>query len=96
MGTAAAEPSMARPSAQTIRRAWLMSPQLHQDLPRPGDKVLPDRAQLTMTVSFMRAYTERLVQVCHHTAHTLLDHLVLGDSEEFLTLCGATMLDQQS
>jgi malate synthase len=29
------------------------------------DKVLPDRAQLTMTVPFMRAYTERLVQVCH-------------------------------
>ncbi|MDB4884096.1 MAG: Malate synthase [Gemmatimonadetes bacterium] len=30
-----------------------------------GDKVLPDRAQLTMTVPFMRAYTERLVQICH-------------------------------
>jgi len=30
-----------------------------------ADKVLPDRAQLTMTVPFMRAYTERLVQVCH-------------------------------
>ena len=29
------------------------------------DKVLPDRAQLTMTIPFMRAYTERLVQVCH-------------------------------
>jgi malate synthase len=29
------------------------------------DKLLPDRAQLTMTVPFMRAYTERLVQVCH-------------------------------
>ncbi|MEP6730323.1 MAG: malate synthase A [bacterium] len=29
------------------------------------DKVLPDRAQLTMTVPFMRAYAERLVQVCH-------------------------------
>jgi malate synthase len=29
------------------------------------DKVLPDRAQLTMTVPFMRAYTERLVQICH-------------------------------
>jgi malate synthase len=27
--------------------------------------VLPDRAQVTMTVPFMRAYTERLVQVCH-------------------------------
>ena len=30
-----------------------------------ADKVLPDRAQLTMTVPFMRAYAERLVQVCH-------------------------------
>jgi malate synthase len=29
------------------------------------DKILPDRAQLTMTVPFMRAYTERLVQTCH-------------------------------
>ncbi|GAB4581653.1 MAG: malate synthase A [Anaerolineales bacterium] len=27
--------------------------------------VLPDRAQITMTVPFMRAYTEHLVQVCH-------------------------------
>ena len=27
--------------------------------------VLPDRAQLTMTVPFMRAYTELLVQTCH-------------------------------
>ncbi|MEO8335881.1 MAG: malate synthase A [bacterium] len=30
-----------------------------------ADKVLPDRSQLTMTVPFMRAYAERLVQVCH-------------------------------
>lgn len=27
--------------------------------------VLPDRAQITMTVPFMRAYTELLVQTCH-------------------------------
>src|SRR5438128_2287659 len=27
--------------------------------------VLPDRAQVTMTVPFMRAYTERLVKTCH-------------------------------
>ncbi len=31
---------------------------------RPGF-VLPDRAQLTMTVPFMRAYTERMIHVCH-------------------------------
>ena len=30
-----------------------------------SDKLLPDRAQLTMTVPFMRAYAERLVHVCH-------------------------------
>ncbi len=29
------------------------------------DAVLPDRAQLTMTVPFMRAYTELLVRTCH-------------------------------
>jgi malate synthase len=28
--------------------------------------VLPDRAQVTMTVPFMRAYTELLVKTCHH------------------------------
>ncbi|HNB54340.1 MAG TPA: malate synthase A, partial [Anaerolineales bacterium] len=34
--------------------------------------VLPDRGQVTMTVPFMRAYTERLVQVCHkHGAHAI-------------------------
>ncbi len=31
----------------------------------PGAQVLPDRAQVTMTVPFMRAYTERLVMTCH-------------------------------
>ncbi|MGE5222277.1 MAG: malate synthase A [Omnitrophica WOR_2 bacterium] len=31
---------------------------------RPGF-VLPDRAQITMTVPFMRAYTELLVRTCH-------------------------------
>jgi malate synthase len=29
------------------------------------DLILPDRAQITMTVPFMRAYTELLVQTCH-------------------------------
>ncbi len=28
--------------------------------------VLPDRAQVTMTVPFMRAYADRLVRTCHH------------------------------
>jgi malate synthase len=27
--------------------------------------VLPDRSQVTMTVPFMRAYTELLVKTCH-------------------------------
>jgi malate synthase len=36
------------------------------------DKLLPDRAQLTMTVPFMRAYTERLVEICHRRgAHAI-------------------------
>ena len=36
------------------------------------DLVLPDRAQLTMTVPFMRAYTELLVQTCHRRgAHAM-------------------------
>lgn len=30
-----------------------------------SDFILPDRAQLTMTVPFMRAYTELLVKTCH-------------------------------
>eukprot|EP00742_Colponemidia_sp_Colp-10_P001427 GILJ01001535.1.p1 GENE.GILJ01001535.1~~GILJ01001535.1.p1 ORF type:complete len:567 (-),score=71.70 GILJ01001535.1:100-1728(-) len=36
------------------------------------DCILPDRVQMTMTTPFMRAYTERLVQVCHkHGAHAI-------------------------
>lgn len=30
-----------------------------------GEVIFPDRAQLTMTVPFMRAYTKRLVATCH-------------------------------
>jgi malate synthase len=37
-----------------------------------ADAVLPDRAQVTMTVPFMRAYTELLVRTCHrHGAHAM-------------------------
>ena len=37
-----------------------------------ADKLLPDRAQLTMTTPFMRAYAEHLVQVCHRRgAHAI-------------------------
>ncbi|MGZ6131694.1 MAG: malate synthase A [Myxococcaceae bacterium] len=36
------------------------------------DLVLPDRAQVSMTVPFMRAYTELLVKSCHtHGAHAM-------------------------
>jgi malate synthase len=36
------------------------------------DLVLPDRAQITMTVPFMRAYTELLVRTCHRRgAHAM-------------------------
>ena len=38
----------------------------------PDAPVLPDRAQVTMTVPFMRAYTELLVQTCHRRgAHAI-------------------------
>jgi malate synthase len=38
----------------------------------PTAPVLPDRAQVTMTVPFMRAYTERLVRTCHRRgAHAM-------------------------
>lgn len=37
-----------------------------------GDMLLPDRGQVTMTVPFMRAYTELLVRTCHkHGAHAI-------------------------
>jgi malate synthase len=37
-----------------------------------ADMVLPDRGQVTMTVPFMRAYTELLVQTCHRRgAHAI-------------------------
>src|SRR6476469_6322753 len=40
-----------------------------RDASRPP---LPDRSQLTMTVPFMRAYTELLVQTCHRRgAHAI-------------------------
>jgi malate synthase len=39
---------------------------------RRPDAVLPDRAQVTMAAPFMRAYAERLVQVCHRRgAHAI-------------------------
>jgi malate synthase len=38
----------------------------------PGPSILPDRAQVSMTVPFMRAYTERLVRTCHRRgAHAM-------------------------
>jgi malate synthase len=37
-----------------------------------ADFVLPDRAQITMATPFMRAYAQRLVQICHrHGAHAM-------------------------
>jgi malate synthase len=40
------------------------SPASTKSLPG-GDAVFPDRSQVSMTVPFMRAYTERLVLTCH-------------------------------
>ena len=35
-------------------------------------RLLPERAQVTMTTPFMRAYTERMIHVCHkHSAHAI-------------------------
>ncbi|MEK7251656.1 MAG: malate synthase A [Actinomycetota bacterium] len=37
-----------------------------------ADMVLPDRRQITMSVPFMRAYTEQLVRICHRRgAHAI-------------------------
>ncbi len=37
-----------------------------------ADKVLPDRSQVTMDKAFLRAYTQRLIQVCHRRgAHAM-------------------------
>jgi len=37
-----------------------------------GDMILPDRSEITMTVPFMRAYTEQLVRTCHRRgAHAM-------------------------
>jgi malate synthase len=39
-----------------------------KSFPDDPEAVLPDRAQVTMTVPFMRAYTELLVSTCHRRA----------------------------
>jgi len=37
-----------------------------------ADMILPDRSQVTMTVPFMRSYTELLIRTCHkHGAHAI-------------------------
>ncbi|KAK3736314.1 hypothetical protein QZH41_020772 [Actinostola sp. cb2023] len=37
-----------------------------------GNAILPDRKQVSMTVPFMHAYTERIVRICHlHGAHAM-------------------------
>jgi malate synthase len=37
-----------------------------------GDMIVPDRSEITMTVPFMRAYTEALVRTCHRRgAHAM-------------------------
>ena len=46
-----------------------LQPASRSSASRP-DLALPDRAQLTMTTPFMRAYTELLVQTCHAAART--------------------------
>ena len=55
----------ARALGRPERRPLGLHLQHDQELPRPAARVLPDRAQVTMTAPFMRAYTELLVQTCH-------------------------------
>ncbi|KAF1013458.1 MAG: Malate synthase A [Stenotrophomonas maltophilia] len=39
---------------------------------RHADRVLPERGQVTMTQRFLKAYSERLIQTCHHRgAHAM-------------------------
>ena len=62
----------ARPHRGAERRALGLHLQRHQEVPRPPDFLLPDRAQVTMTAPFMRAYTELLVKTCHRRgAHAI-------------------------
>jgi malate synthase len=43
-----------------------------KELGRSPDAILPDRSQVTMTVPFMRAYTDLLVRTCHRRgAHAM-------------------------
>ena len=62
----------ARARRRAQRRSLGLPVQRHQEVPdRPG-LASPDRAQLTMTVPFMRAYTELLVRTCHRRgAHAI-------------------------
>src|SRR5699024_3807984 len=40
--------------------------------PRGAEAILPDRAEVTMTTPFMRAYCERMVAICHRRgAHAI-------------------------
>src|SRR5699024_10897530 len=51
-----------------------------------AESVLPDRAQVTMTVPFMRAYTELLVSTCHrrgaHAIGGMAAFIPTGDAAE--------------
>ena len=52
------------------RRSLGLPLQRHQEVPDPPRLASPDRAQLTMTVPFMRAYTELLVRRATAAART--------------------------
>ena len=57
----------ARPLRRPQRRPLGLHVQRHQEASAPAasDFLLPDRNSVTMTVPFMRAYTELLVRTCH-------------------------------
>ena len=59
-------------SAGSTRAAGITSSASSRSSGRSPTFVLPDRAQVTMTVPFMRAYTELLVKTCHRRgAHAI-------------------------
>ncbi len=61
--------------------------------------VLPDRSQITMTVPFMRAYTDRLVQCCHrrgaHAIGGMAAFIPTGDPKTNETAMKQVRLDKE-
>src|SRR5260370_20034084 len=60
------------------------------------DFVLPDRAQVTMTVPFMRAYTQLLVKTCHKRgAHAMRSEEHTSELQSHLNLVCRLLLEKK-